>query len=85
LQPLKNGKKFRKSLQNLCQSGGDLEELPSYVHFKPKAGCETSLQLKVGKRQRLNDKIGVGGDCELDDQQLKKKLRRKEESEPFIV
>ena len=35
--------------------------------------------MKFGKRQRLNDKIGVDSDCELHDGQLKKKGRRKEE------
>ena len=68
-----DGKKFRKTLQNLCQSGSDsgsdLEESPSYVHRKQKAGNETSLQLKFGKMQKLNDKIGVDGDCKLDDEQ----------------
>jgi len=59
--------------------------LPSYVHCKQKAGCETSLQLKFGKMQRLNDKIGVDSDSKLDDRQLKKKVRRKEESEVFII
>ena len=29
--------------------------------------------------QQLNNKIGVDGDCELDDGQRKKKVRRKEE------
>ena len=66
-------KKFRKPLQNLCQScsdsGSDLAESPSYVHHKRKAGNETSLQLKFGKMQKLNAKIGVDGDCELDDEQ----------------
>ena len=66
-------KKFRKPLQNLCQScsdsGSDLAESPSYVHHKRKAGNETSFQLKFGKMQKLNDKIGVDGDCELDDEQ----------------
>ena len=78
-----DGKKFRKSLQDLCQSdsdsGSDLEESPSYVHRKQKAGSETSLQLKSGKKQRLNEKIGVDSDCELDDGQLKNKVRRKKE------
>ena len=44
-----------------------------------KARSESSLQLKFGKKQRLNDKIGIDSDCELDDGQLKKKVRRKEE------
>ena len=60
-----DGKSFRKSLQNLCQSdndsGSDLEESPAYVHRKRKAGSET-----------------VDSDCELHDGLLKKKVRRKE-------
>ena len=35
--------------------------------------------------QRLNDKIGVDSDFKIDDRQLKKKVRRKEESEVFII
>ena len=35
--------------------------------------------LKFRKTQRLNDKVGVNSDCDLDDGQLKKKVRRKEE------
>ena len=61
-----DGKSFRKSLQNLCQSdndsGSDLEESQAYVHRKRKAGSET-----------------VDSDCELHDGLLKKKVRRKEE------
>ena len=78
-----DAKNFRKSLQNVCQSGSDgvsaLEESPSYVHRKRKAGNETCLQLKFGKTHGLDDKIGVDSDCELDDGQRKKKVRRKEE------
>ena len=78
-----DSKKFRKSLQNVCESGSDSgsdqEKSPSYAHRKRKTGSETSLQLKFGKMQKLNDKIGVDSDCELDDGQRKKKVRRKEE------
>ena len=35
--------------------------------------------------QRLIDKIGVDSDSKLDDEQLKKKVRRKEQSEVFII
>ena len=51
-----DGKKFRKSLQNLCQSGSDsgsdLEESPSYVHRKRKAGNGTLSPAEILEKCR---------------------------------